>query len=104
MPDVAENLGHIALAEGRVKDALQLYGSVQRRRHHGTSAQLLLLSARALYDEDGRRSELAVKTGAPQPSTLHEARACLLKAIHLDPANPTLRFNVGFCMQVCLQF
>ena len=96
LPDLAENLGHMALAEGRVKDALQIYGSVQRRHHRGTSAQMLLLCSRALYDEDGRRSAAESR----KPSLLPEARTCLYKAIHLDPANMTLRFNAAFVMQV----
>ena len=96
LPDLAENLGHMALAEGRVKDALQIYGSVQRRHHRGTSAQMLLLCSRALYDEDGRRSVAESR----KPSLLPEARTCLYKAIHLDPANMTLRFNAAFVMQV----
>lgn len=97
MPDLAENLGHVALAEGRTKDALQFYNSVQRRHHHGTSAELLLYCARALYDEDGRRSAVN-QTG--RPSALPEARKHLLKARHLDPTNYTLLFNLAFVTQV----
>ncbi len=97
IPDLSENLGHIALAEGRMKDALQLYNHVQRRWHRGTSAELLQLSARALYDEDSRRY-----TGGEtyKVSLLPEARVQLMKAVHLDPSNPQMRFNAATVMQV----
>lgn len=97
IPDLSENLGHIALAEGRMKDALQLYNHVQRRWHRGTSAELLQLSARALYDEDSRHY-----TGGEtdKVSLLPEARVQLMKAVHLDPSNPQMRFNGATVMQV----
>lgn len=98
IPDLSENLGHVALAEGRMKDALQLYNHVQRRFHKGTSAELLQLSARALYDQDSRK-----QTGGEtdKPSLLPEARVHLMKAIHLDPSNHQMRFNAATVMQVC---
>lgn len=97
IPDLSENLGHIALAEGRMKDALQFYNHVQRRWHKGNSAELLQLSARALYDEDSRRQEGGQ---TDKPSLLPEARVQLMKAVHLDPSNHQMRFNAAHIMQV----
>lgn len=79
-----------------MEDALQFYGNVQRRFHKGTSAELLQLSARALYDEDSRRYT-GGETG--KASLLPQAKTQLLKAIHLDPCNHLLRFNAAIVMQ-----
>lgn len=97
VPDLSENLGHVALAEGRMKDALQLYNYVQRRYHKGTSADLLQLAARALYDEDSRNHSGGE---TEKPSLLPEARVQLMKAVHLDPSNHQMRFNAATVMQV----
>lgn len=98
LPELAENLGHVALAEGRFKDAIQFYSSAQRRHHRGTSASLLQFCARALYDEDGRRNA----TGQTEKSLLPDARTALLKALRLEPTNYIVHFNLALVMQVTM--
>ena len=97
MPDLQENLGHLALAEGRTKDALQFYTSAQRKFYKGTSVDMYVFCARALVDEDSRRT--AAKE-TDKPSLLPRAQSMLAKAIHLDPSNLDLRFNMAYVTQV----
>ena len=89
--------GHLALAEGRTKDALQFYKNAQRRYHKGTSVDLYMYCARALSDEDSRR---AAAKETDKPSLLPQAKSMLLKALHLDPGNYQLRFNLAYILQV----
>lgn len=101
MPDLQENLGHLALAEGRYKDALQFYSLAQRRFYNGTSVEMHLFSARALVDEDSRRTENSRKTKTiDKPSLLPEARLELVRALRLDPSNPVIKFNLAYVSQV----
>ena len=55
-----------------------------RKYFSGTSAEVLLLLARAFYDAE----------------QMPQARAALLRAVHLDPTNMQLRFNVALVLQV----
>ena len=61
----------------------QVYTSVLRRSLHGASARVLLYLARAYYDAD----------------RLDDARATLLRALHLAPADHQLHFNIALTMQ-----
>ena len=54
-----------------------------RKYFSGTSAEVLLLLARAFYDAE----------------QMPQARAALLRAVHLDPTNMQLRFNVALVLQ-----
>ena len=63
--------------------AAQVYTSVLRKSLHGASARVLLYLARAHYDAD----------------RLGDARATLLRALHLAPADHKLHFNVALTMQ-----
>ena len=62
----------------------QIFSAVLRKYFSGTSADVLLLLARAFYDAE----------------QMPQARQALLRAVHLDPTNMQLRFNVALVLQV----
>lgn len=84
IPDVAVNLGNVHLAQQEYVAAIQMYQSTLKKYYGGRDATVLLYLARAYYDSD----------------RLREACSALLKAVHLQPTNHNLRFNVGLTLQV----
>jgi tetratricopeptide (TPR) repeat protein len=83
IPDVAVNLGNLHLAQQEYVAAIQMYQSTLRRFYGGQDASVMLYLARAFYDSD----------------RLPEARQTLIKAVHLQPTNHQLRFNIALTMQ-----
>ena len=68
------------------RPAAQIFSAVLRKYFSGASAEVLLLLARAFYDAE----------------QMPQARQALLRAVHLDPTNMQLRFNVALVLQVRL--
>ena len=66
--------------------SVQIFSSVLRKYFQNTSAEVSLLLARAFYDAD----------------QMPQARKALLRAVHLNPTDMQLRFNVALVLQVCL--
>eukprot|EP00884_Botryococcus_braunii_P015610 jgi/Botrbrau1/2732/Bobra.0164s0012.1 len=83
IPDVAVNLGNVHLAQQEYVTAIQMYQSTLKKYYGGRDATVLLYLARAYYDSD----------------RLPEACSALLKALHLQPTNHELRFNVALTLQ-----
>lgn len=63
---------------------MQIFSSVLRKYFRNTSAEVSLLLARAFYDAD----------------QMPQARRALLRAVHLNPTDMQLRFNVALVLQV----
>lgn len=59
------------------------YQNCSRKFYHGTDSTILLYLARAQYDAE----------------QWQDCKKTLLRALHLAPSNPTLRFNIGVAMQ-----
>ncbi|KAJ3706235.1 hypothetical protein LUZ61_009940 [Rhynchospora tenuis] len=83
MPDVWVNLAHIYLAQGQFSLAIKMYQNCLRKFYNGTDSTILLYLARAQYDAE----------------QWQDCKKTLLRALHLAPSNPTLRFNIGVAMQ-----
>ncbi|KAF3326627.1 RNA polymerase-associated protein CTR9 [Carex littledalei] len=83
MPDVWVNLAHIYLAQGQFSLATKMYQNCSRKFYYGTDSTILLYLARAQYDAE----------------QWQDCKKTLLRALHLAPSNPTLRFNIGVAMQ-----
>ena len=81
--DVWINLGHTYLAQGQFALAVKMYCNCLERSYHNTESQILLYIARAYYEAE----------------QYHECTQTLLRAIHLNPSNRTLRFNAAISMQ-----
>ena len=62
----------------------QIFSSVLRKYFRNTSAEVSLLLARAFYDAD----------------QMPQSRRALLRAVHLNPTDMQLRFNVALVLQV----
>lgn len=65
---------------------MQIFSSVLRKYFNNTSADVSLLLARAFYDAD----------------QMPQAKRALLRAVHLDPTDLKLRFNVALVLQVAI--
>ncbi|KAK9805938.1 hypothetical protein WJX73_006894 [Symbiochloris irregularis] len=83
MPELAANLASIQLAMGHYQTAQQRYSAASLRFFHGASPRLLLHLARTLYHSN----------------QMDEARSMLLKALHQDPSDHVLRFDVALVLQ-----
>lgn len=83
LPDVWANAGATALGLQDASGAALQWAAANRRFHGGRDTKLMLWLARANYDGDN----------------LEAARTWLLKAMHISPAHPTLRFNIATTMQ-----
>lgn len=83
LPDVWANAGGTALGLQDASGAALQWAAANRRFHGGRDPKLLLWLARAHYDGDN----------------LEAARTWLLKAMHISPSHPTLRFNIATTMQ-----
>ena len=81
--DVWINLGHTYLAQGQFALAVKMYRNCLERSYHNTESQILLYIARAYYEAE----------------QYHECKRTLLRAMHLNPSNHTLRFNAAISMQ-----
>ncbi|EHA8589069.1 putative protein CTR9 [Cocos nucifera] len=77
MPDVLVNLAHVYFAQGHFALAVKM------KFYHDTDTQILLYLARTYYETE----------------QWQDCRKILLRAIHLEPWNYTLRFNAGVTMQ-----
>eukprot|EP00191_Tetraselmis_sp_GSL018_P024283 CAMPEP_0177627260 /NCGR_PEP_ID=MMETSP0419_2-20121207/31106_1 /TAXON_ID=582737 /ORGANISM="Tetraselmis sp., Strain GSL018" /LENGTH=1041 /DNA_ID=CAMNT_0019128397 /DNA_START=74 /DNA_END=3200 /DNA_ORIENTATION=+ len=91
MPDAHLNLANVYLACQDYVSAIKMYQAVLKRHYNNKDAGVLLYLARAHYDSEA----------------LEEAKRILLKAIHVAPTDPRLRFNLALAMQQnaakCLQ-
>lgn len=81
--DVWINLGHTYLAQGQFALSVKMYRNCSERSYHNTESQILLYISRAYYEAE----------------QYHECKRTLLRAIHLNPLNHTLRFNAAISMQ-----
>lgn len=84
IPDLYINMANVALAKQEYATALRLYKIAQEKLGKNNKQNLVLLYlSRAYYDSDD----------------LQQAKKVLLKAIHRDPADYHMRFNVALTMQ-----
>jgi RNA polymerase-associated protein CTR9 len=83
LSDAAINLGCLYLLDKQYDRATQVFESALRRVSEGRAAHLLLLLARAHYDAN--RLDGAVKA--------------LKRAMHVDPGNKKLQFNLALTLQ-----
>ncbi|KAJ3682862.1 hypothetical protein LUZ60_013089 [Juncus effusus] len=83
MPDVWINLAHIYFAQGHFSLATKMYQNCLRKFYYGTDSAILLYLARTQYEAE----------------QWQDCKKTLLRALHLSPSNPTLRFNAGVAMQ-----
>ncbi|CAI9100700.1 OLC1v1037856C1 [Oldenlandia corymbosa var. corymbosa] len=83
MPDVWINLAHVHFAQGNFSLAVKMYQNCLRKFYYNTDSQVLLYLARTHYEAE----------------QWQDCRKTLLRAIHLAPANYTLRFDIGAALQ-----
>jgi RNA polymerase-associated protein CTR9 len=83
LPDVWVNLAHIYLALAQYNSAIKMYQGCLRKFYYNCDAQVMLYIARAYYDWD----------------KLLECKRTLLRALHLNPTDRRLRFNIALAMQ-----
>eukprot|EP00873_Tetraselmis_striata_P036611 jgi/Tetstr1/456875/TSEL_043547.t1 len=83
LPDAQLNLANIFLACQEYVSAIKLYQNVLTKNYSNKDAGVLLYLARAYYDSEN----------------LLEAKRTLLRAIHVAPTDPRLRFNLALVMQ-----
>ncbi|KAK6152003.1 hypothetical protein DH2020_014638 [Rehmannia glutinosa] len=83
MPDVWINLAHVHFAQGNFTLAVKMYQNCLRKFYYNTDSQVLLYLARTHYEAE----------------QWQDCKKTLLRAIHLAPANYTLRFDVGVTLQ-----
>ncbi|KAL0346750.1 UNVERIFIED_CONTAM: protein CTR9 [Sesamum calycinum] len=83
MPDVLINLAHVHFAQGNFALAVKMYQNCLRKFYYNTQSEVLLYLARVHYEAQ----------------QWQDCRKTLLRAIHLDPSNYTLRFDVGVAIQ-----
>lgn len=83
LPDAHLNLANVYLASKEYVSAIKLYQKVLTKNRSNKDAGVLLYLARAYYDSEN----------------LLEAKRTLLRAIHVAPTDPRLRFNLALVMQ-----
>ncbi|KAK4396857.1 protein CTR9 [Sesamum angolense] len=83
MPDVLINLAHVHFAQGNFALAVKMYQNCLPKFYYNTQSEVLLYLARVHYEAQ----------------QWQDCRKTLLRAIHLDPSNYTLRFDVGVAIQ-----
>mmetsp|Transcript_39349 Transcript_39349/g.63823 ORF Transcript_39349/g.63823 Transcript_39349/m.63823 type:complete len:766 (+) Transcript_39349:2-2299(+) len=79
MPDVWVNMAHIYLAQGQHINAIKMYQNCLKKFYYNRESSILLFLARAYYDF----------------GKYQECKRVLLKALHLMPDNPALRYNIA---------
>eukprot|EP00743_Colponemidia_sp_Colp-15_P005507 GILK01005923.1.p1 GENE.GILK01005923.1~~GILK01005923.1.p1 ORF type:complete len:1224 (-),score=347.14 GILK01005923.1:129-3746(-) len=79
MPDVLVNLGHVYLAMKQHTNAIKMYEKALKRFYNNRDSLLLQYLARAHFEA----------------GQLDECKSILLKAIHYEPGNAVLRYDLA---------